>query len=210
MSLFIIVTHQEPPRPPLTESTDLSASFLPPESPQPAADAPCFPPSTRGYERLERDLERHEPLVAKLCKIQFRNREDREDLAANVRLAACRKWANFDPNLGTFGTWIGSIIRSEAASMRKKMARTPRTVVSETAIESALSPEPSEEDFEEAQARLEEIPTPYRKALTCVTILGLSCREAAALLGATESTIRTYVWRARRHLEQQEAIKHVA
>lgn len=170
---------------------------------EPAKPTPSMTFGRNTFDRLERELTRYRPLIAKLCKTHFKSREDREDLAANVRLAACKKWASFDENLGTFGTWIGSIVRSEASSMRKRMAKVPRTVSCESAIDSALSPEPQEDEMQEVQNRIEGIPTPYRRALTCVTILGMSCRETAALLGATESTVRTYVWRARRHLAAQ-------
>ncbi len=183
----------------LEESDPVRAVLLPTDDAEPIGKML----SSEDQKAVELALFKHEGLIAKLCKSSTKSREDQEDLASSVRLAVCSKWKQFNPSLGSFGTWIGTIIRSEASAMRRKSDRSPKTVSCDSALDGAICEEGPSDEFDDVYDRLECLPTPYRRALACVTILGMSCREAAAVMGATEATIRTYVWRARKCLAGQ-------
>jgi RNA polymerase sigma-70 factor (ECF subfamily) len=57
--------------------------------------------------------------------------------------------------------------------------------------------------LEEVSRAIEHLPIRLREALVLVTIDGRSQREAAELLGVTEKTIETRVYRARQRLREK-------
>jgi RNA polymerase sigma-70 factor (ECF subfamily) len=142
-------------------------------------------------------------LLKRLCRAQTGRREDAEDLEATVVMTACRRFSTFDPMRGAFGTWLGTIVRNEAADFRRRQARqpvcVPRDEASEAAIERAVarSYEPSPLPEVPELSRLPEL---LRQAFLLVKLGGLSSAEAAREMGTTDGTVRTYVWKARRLL----------
>lgn len=176
------------------------------ELPEAESEHDC-PLTNREQAEVERLVARHEGLLRRLCGNAFSSREDMEDLRSNVVLTVCRKWRSFNPRLASFATWLGVLIRSEASAMRRKREREPACVggladddtaaIAASARQGDLSADRTELELD----RLNGLPAPYRRAFSLVALLGMSSREAAGTMGTTESTIRTYVWRARRILQ---------
>lgn len=151
-------------------------------------------------EDLERLIERHRPLIKKLCAGYARQREDAEDLEAMTVMTACRRFESYDPARGAFGTWLGAILRNEAADVRRRTKRQPECVPNnaeterllETTAVSFVDPFPNgpcEGEF--------ELTPLLRRAFELVKLEGLTCAEAGREMGKTEGTVRTYVWKAR-------------
>lgn len=59
------------------------------------------------------------------------------------------------------------------------------------------------QELEQVRAAIELLPVKLREALTLVSIDGRSQREAAELLGLTEKTIETRIYRARKRLNER-------
>jgi len=74
------------------------------------------------------------------------------------------------------------------------------------AVDSAPSPETIAGDrrlMAQVQAEIERLPVNLREALVLVCVDGRSQREAAALIGVSEKTIETRVYRARQKLRKR-------
>jgi len=81
-----------------------------------------------------------------------------------------------------------------------------RGVQDAVASEDAPDPEQTAGDRQElarVRAAIERLPVKLREALTLVSIDGRSQREAAELLGVTEKTIETRIYRARARLREK-------
>jgi DNA-directed RNA polymerase specialized sigma24 family protein len=151
-------------------------------------------------ESLEKLIQRHRPLVKKLCAGYARQHEDAEDLEAMTVMTACRRFGSYDPARGAFGTWLGAILRNEAADMRRRAARQPLCLPNDEETERLLE--------STAATFVEPVPdgpcagefelTPLlKRAFELVKLEGMTCAEAGRAMGKTEGTIRTYVWKAR-------------
>lgn len=154
----------------------------------------------RSGERLERLIQRHRPLLHKLCVRRMATMEDAEDLESAVVLTACRRFETYDPERGAFGTWLGAIVRHEASDMRRKAARQPQCVPNDHETELLIELTAGQEDEQTVlfePIRAEDLPPLLRRAFALVKIEGLTCAEAGRAMGKTEGTVRTYVWKAR-------------
>ena len=154
-----------------------------------------------GSGTLERLIQKHRPLIKKLCAGYARQREDAEDLEAMTLLTACRRFESYDPGRGAFGTWLGAILRNEAADMRRRAARQVVTVPLDDdgafAVEDHVAAIATEQ-FPETRGLAEFELTPLlRRAFELVKQEGMTCAEAGQVMGKTEGTVRTYVWKAR-------------
>lgn len=162
-----------------------------------------------GSARLERLIRGHRALIRRLCSTYAWSREDLEDLEALTVLAVCRRFDTFDPDRGTFGTWVGTILKHEAADMRRKMARQPVCVPNDAHTEFLLASAaaPFEDPIPDGPVEEGFLLTPVlRQAFDLVKLQGLSYAEAALLMGRPEGTIRTYVWKARQAMKTGNAL----
>jgi len=155
------------------------------------------PDSSGGIERL---ILKHRPLIKKLCAGYARQREDAEDLEAMTVMTACRRFESYDPARGAFGTWLGAILRNEAADMRRRSARQVQCVPNDEETERLL--ETTAATFVEpvpdgpCDGEFELTPL-LKRAFELVKLEGMTCAEAGRVMGKTEGTVRTYVWKAR-------------
>jgi DNA-directed RNA polymerase specialized sigma24 family protein len=148
-------------------------------------------------------IRKHRPLIKKLCAGYARQQEDAEDLEAMTVLTVCRRFDSYDPERGAFGTWLGAIIRNEAADMRRRTERRPVCVPNDAQTELLLEltaapfvdpvPDgPCDDEF--------ELTPLLKRAFELVKLQGMTCAEAGRVMGKTEGTVRTYVWKARQRM----------
>jgi len=156
--------------------------------------------SRDGSGDLERLILKHRPLMKKLCAGYARQREDAEDLEAMTVMTACRRFESYDPARGAFGTWLGAILRNEAADVRRRSARQVQCVPNDEETERLL--ETTAATFVEpvpdgpCDGEFELTPL-LKRAFELVKLEGMTCAEAGRVMGKTEGTVRTYVWKAR-------------
>jgi RNA polymerase sigma-70 factor (ECF subfamily) len=149
---------------------------------------------------LERLIEGHRPLIKKLCAGYARQQEDAEDLESMTVLTACRRFKTYDPARGAFGTWLGAILRNEAADMRRRANRQPECLPNNEETERLLETTAATfvDPFPDGPCEEEFVLTPLlKRAFELVKLQGLTCAEAGRVMGKTEGTVRTYVWKAR-------------
>lgn len=170
---------------------------------------PCPKPVTEAEkEQFHQLVERHRPLLRQLARLYRQTAEDREDLESEAVLAAWKSFADFSPNRGTFGTWIGAILRSEATDIARREARRPRCLPNTNATELLLENTVDRhcrdsESEEEILVWLSELPPRLRRVLELVKIDGLSCEEAGSRLGSNAASVRTQVWKARKLMRKR-------
>lgn len=159
-------------------------------------------------EALGALLARHRSACYGVALHVTRSAEDAEDACQEAAVRAIRGLEGFDPS-GSFRAWLLRIACAAATDIaRRRGARRRR----EAALgQPSAAPEPASARVEKAEieaavraalARLEER---YRLPVVLRYEQGLSYREASAVLGLPEPTVRTYVSRGleklRRRLE---------
>lgn len=159
----------------------------------------------RDRERLDVLVRNHRPLLRMLAANYTSHREEAEEIEANTILAICRRFASYDPARGAFGTWIGTILRHEVCDMRRRAARQPICVPNGDATERILAkiPAVTEPPCPESVYDADLLPPLVARAFQLVAVDGLTGKQAADVLGTTEGSVRTYVWRARKVLRQR-------
>lgn len=138
-----------------------------------------------------------------VCLRYARTREDAADILQEGFLKVFTKLEQFQFQ-GSFEGWIRRIMVNTALRAYQKqrydyehsgLERMPDSPVDPDAI--ALLTE------EELLGLVRQLPDGYRAVFNLVAIEGYSHAEAADLLGIQESTSRSQLTKARRHLEEQ-------
>ncbi|MFO0728515.1 MAG: sigma-70 family RNA polymerase sigma factor [Myxococcota bacterium] len=165
-------------------------------------------PATRGAWR---DLaEKLRPFIAR----RLGSEVDVDDVMQDVSLRIFRGLAGLRDEQ-RFGPWVYQVARSAIVD-HQRVAAKHRVVDGE-----GLEDEPSPEEEEEGGVREElasvvapfvaMLPSPYREALTLVELEGLSQRQAAAMLGISNSGMKSRVQRGRVQLRRAlEDCCHIA
>ena len=139
-----------------------------------------------------------------------------EDSAQNAWLSAFERLASWDPDRGSFGTWLGAIAVNDALGQHRRAASRARTldaIEAETADTSARPVSLPDGLAHRTEIRrllesaVDALPDGLRQALVLRDVEELSGAEAAEILGVSELTVRLRLFRARRALrESLEAI----
>lgn len=87
--------------------------------------------------------ERFSPLVFTLALRGVQNRQDAEDIAQQVFVAAWRSRASFDPERASLGTWLVGITRNKIHDLYEQRSRSQRNTaaVAETVQQGTTSPD---------------------------------------------------------------------
>lgn len=133
------------------------------------------------------------------------SRQDAEDLVQETfaRVLARPRFLRGEDELA----YLLRVLRNTFLSGRRTASRRPATVdvpVDELALpdrSSALAPEAAY-DAAEVYDAIARLPEDFRLALIAVDIVGLSYREAAAVLRSKEATITSRLYRARQQVSR--------
>ncbi len=133
---------------------------------------------------------------------KVRNREEAEDLTAQVFLKAVRSLDRMRDPLST-RTWLFQVARTTIADywrVRYHGAASSLENLLETGWEGPVDEEPplanSSRASEQVQIILQALPERDREVLTCRFLLNLTIRETAARMGLTETNIKVMQFRA--------------
>ncbi len=132
---------------------------------------------------------------------------DAEEVAQEVFLRVHHALVGFRGE-SQFSSWIYRIAFNQAVNLKARVRyRAPH--VSPDALAAAASPLPNPEDRLQAARRdralaecTSELPEVYQSALRLHYWMGESIAQIAALLGAPENTVKSYLHRARRLLHE--------
>lgn len=160
--------------------------------------------SLNGNERaFESLVERHYLSVYSLSYKWCRIREDAEEITQDVFIKLTRSLGNFNRK-SSFKTWLYRIVINTAKDFSRKNA-TRRSYESEFATDQ----DKKESDTPLAALRAREIydamdrlPVKQKAALMLVLTEGMNHKEAAQVLGCSETTVSWRIHQARKKLKQ--------
>jgi RNA polymerase sigma-70 factor (ECF subfamily) len=143
---------------------------------------------------LEQIMEMYGKTVYRLAYSQTRSKTDAEDIFQDVFLRYFRKRPEFDSEEHR-KAWLLRVTLNQSKSLFRS-AWFRHTVPLEDQM---VFDEPEERELDEALAQMK---SGERKLLHLFYYEGLSVREIGQLLNRKESTVRTQLTRARRHLAE--------
>jgi RNA polymerase sigma-70 factor (ECF subfamily) len=146
----------------------------------------------------------HQPQLRAFCAGFRDDPHDRDELAQLVMIRVWRGLAGFDGR-ASFSTWLYQIVRNTAMTEYARSARRPVPVEVAAECEPVgparmLSLEDRVAERDALHRAMRALDDRFRDAVARVDLFGCSTAEAAALAGIAEPTVRTRLFRGRRHL----------
>jgi RNA polymerase sigma-70 factor (ECF subfamily) len=126
-----------------------------------------------------------------------RRRSMAEDVTQEAFLRAYRFLGGFRGDT-TFGAWLFTIARNCAMDA----LRAEQRIVTVPAVVDERTPPDDPSDRAALDAALASVSREHREAFLLVEVLGLSCLEAADVLGVAVGTVKSRMFRARKALAQ--------
>lgn len=143
------------------------------------------------------------PVIRQIVQRQrgFAGAEDCEDVVQEVLLSVHQVRASYDPDR-PFMAWLRAIVRYRLADGARRYSRTRQreiTIEEDDVTFSAAAPntdigEPN--DVEALHKAVEQLPPKQRKAIELLKLNELSVKEAAAITGLSESSLKVATHRA--------------
>ena len=163
-------------------------------------DTAAFGHLVRAYERP----------VYNLTYRMLGNPAEAEDAAQETFLRAYSKLATYQPGR-KFVNWLLSIASHHCIDRLRRKGRAPQLSLDDTLppqILASNAPQPDQivskkQERERVRQMLDTLQPEYRAAVVLRYWYGMSYREIAATMDATESAIKSRLHRARRMLAQQ-------
>jgi RNA polymerase sigma-70 factor (ECF subfamily) len=150
--------------------------------------------------------------ILRFCYTRQPTREDAEETANDIFLAAAAKLSQFTPRgPGSFRGWLFTIARNRVVSLSRKR-RLTLVSLSEPSIDYGpgwIAPDPNPEEIamaEDAHEELKEflaVLTPDQRAVIELRAAELSTKDIAAQLGLSEQNVRQLEHRA---IERMRAV----
>jgi RNA polymerase sigma-70 factor (ECF subfamily) len=163
-----------------------------------AAAAPPAAPHTLDTERMGDHFDRLYRAALAMCG----SPHTAEDLVQETYLKVLRKprLVRNDDDLG----YLLRTLRNVHVSSLRSASRRPRGTDAEIDLDvfaDRCAPSPEEAvEHREVLAAVAALDAPFRDAVVAVDVAGLTCREAARVLGVRDGTVMSRLFRARRKL----------
>jgi RNA polymerase sigma-70 factor, ECF subfamily len=162
--------------------------------------------------------ERYAMLIFNLAS-QSLGRASAEEIVQDVFVAVWRKAGTFDPNRGTFRSWVLRIAHLRVINELRRRARRPRVEPDPSGLHlgnvPGLDPDPSEAAWLDdrrdiVRAAVNALPPPQRQALSLAFLEDLTHQQISETLnlplGTTKSRIRAGLQTLRSHLSVMVAV----
>ncbi|MEW6071802.1 MAG: sigma-70 family RNA polymerase sigma factor [Planctomycetota bacterium] len=194
--------------------------LLPPEDPEPplgAEGAEVDHALIRRAQAGEEEafallVQRHEARACRVAAGLVANREDARDLAQEAFLRVFRSLDRFDFR-HEFTTWLYRIVTNLAIDHLRRRRPAVSTAApgeeeADLELHDAGAPSPAaalerEETAIRVRACLERLPAHFQSVMVLRELEGLSCKEIAAIVGATHVTVRWRLHRGRKLFQDE-------
>lgn len=149
---------------------------------------------TAAFEELVRAYQAH---VWRFLRHLLSDPELAQDITQETFVRVYRRLGSFRFD-SKFSTWVFQVARNAGIDALRSRQRRDR-LTSVLQLRTPMS-EPDGELSVELQAALQSLKPKLREAFVMIEALGLSYREAGEALGVPEGTVKSRVFKARRHL----------
>ncbi len=149
-------------------------------------------------------VEAHQDRVFRICLYLLKDAARAEDLAQDTFVTAFRKMASFDPDKGTFSTWLITIARRLCLNALRKTAPIPMAEPPEVAAPLRNSPDhraARSETFRALDEALAKLSDEHRRAFVFAEIEELPYDEIARIENIAPGTVKSRVSRAKLALQ---------
>jgi RNA polymerase sigma factor (sigma-70 family) len=152
-------------------------------------------------------VERHGPMVLRICQQVLGDRHDAEDAAQAVFLVLARKAAGLRIN-NSLAPWLHGVSRRVAAKARvrtlaRRQAEMRTAIVAASVRASEGDYKPSGDDWEAVHEEVERLPEKYRAPVVLCYLDGQTYEETARRIGCPVGTVRVRLSRARDRLRDR-------
>ena len=147
-------------------------------------------------------VDRHGPMVLRVCRAVLRDPDDAEDAFQATFLVLARRAASIR-NRGSIGSWLFGVASRVASCARSAAAR--RRTHERKGAERAASPGADRESADEVDRsvvheEVERLPERFRAPVVLCYLEGWTCEEAAGQLGLPVGTVKSRLSRAKARL----------
>ena len=154
-------------------------------------------------------VERHGPMVLRVCHQVLGDRHDAEDAAQAVFLVLARKAPALRID-GSLAPWLHGVARRVAAKARvrsraRRQAEIRTVIVAASVKASEGDSKPSDDDWEAVHEEVERLPEKYRAPVVLCYLDGQTYEETARRIGCPVGTVRVRLSRARDRLRDRLA-----
>jgi RNA polymerase sigma-70 factor (ECF subfamily) len=162
-----------------------------------AQDAPkCL----SSMEEFTAELDRIMPVVTRVAR-RFAPPGDAEDVIQEACLAAWRYRHRFDPEQGSFQTWILKILLNESYKSVARSRRRRLLLGRLTDRSHFLTQAPSGDGDRQLESLISRLPRRQREVVGLYYFVDLPVQQVAALLGVSSGTVKSTLADARRSLQ---------
>ena len=139
------------------------------------------------------------PVVTRVAR-RFAPQGEAEDVTQEACLAAWRYWHRFDPELGSFQSWILKILLNESY---KAVAHRRRSglLLGRVADRSHSDDSPGEGRDHQLESLVARLPRRQREVIGLYYFVDLPVQQVAALLGVSPGTVKSTLADARRNIQ---------
>ena len=148
----------------------------------------------------------HTEAVFNYCLFRVSDRVVAEDLTADIFERAWQARRRYNPERGTFSTWLFTIARRQVIDWQRPQARRPLLRLShhQPAAEPSLEAKFAESEQQAHLRRLvRQLPPPDQELIALKFGAGMTNRDIAALLDKSESAVGSAIHRLMQKLRAQ-------
>lgn len=161
-------------------------------------------------EAMRAAYERFSPLVFTLALRGVQNRQDAEDIAQQVFVAAWRSRASFDAERASLGTWLAGITRNKLHDLYDLRSRSQRntSAVAETVQQGAASPDVEANVLDRVLVldALGRLGSPQREIMQLAFYDDLTHAGIAERMNLPLGTVKSHIQRSLQKLRKAMAV----
>jgi RNA polymerase sigma factor (sigma-70 family) len=139
-------------------------------------------------------------IAHKICRLYFRDADDREDALQEMMYQLWRSYNSFD-NRSKFSTWMYSVCLNTALTYKRKSTRQKDETISREHYQIENPPKESKDEAINAMLEIVATLSPLNKAIVLLYLEDMSYEEIASMTGLTKSNVSVKLVRIKKELE---------